>query len=114
MRIAALITLALLAAAVPAAADQAPVSPNSTTTFGALRPAPASDPYGRLFAAQQALKQAAAKASAPLAAAPKTRVVCGMTVIEVGPALDPKMGVTPPKDAGVRYTIRAIEPPICK
>ncbi len=44
---------------------------------------------------------------------PQPRVVCGMVVVPVTPAVDPKM-ITPPKnDPKVEYKIRAIEPRIC-
>ena len=36
-----------------------------------------------------------------------------MTMIEADPSFDQKMKVTPPKDPNVRYTIRAVDPPIC-
>ena len=36
-----------------------------------------------------------------------------MTIIEADPFFDQKMKVTPPKDAGVRYTIRAVDPALC-
>jgi hypothetical protein len=36
-----------------------------------------------------------------------------MTVIEADPSLDPKMGVTPPKETGLRHRIRGIEPTVC-
>ena len=36
-----------------------------------------------------------------------------MTIIEADPFFDQKMKVTPPKDPTVRYTIRAVDPPIC-
>jgi hypothetical protein len=47
-------------------------------------------------------------------AAPKRKNVCGMTIIEADPFFDQKMKVSPPKDPNVRYTIRAVEPSICK
>ena len=45
--------------------------------------------------------------------AQKRTVVCGMTIIEVDPFFDQKMKAAPPKDASVRYTIRAFDPPVC-
>ena len=73
-----------------------------------------SNPYAKLFDTRQALQQALQDKSASLTPAPKRRVVCGMTVIEVGPEVDPKMAITPPKDPKTRYTMRGVEPPICK
>ena len=99
MKTAALLSLMLLAAA-PALADQ-------------KAPTPRQNPYSRLFQAREMLKQALdEKRVQP--GTPKSRIVCGMTVIEVGPELDPKIAVTTPKDDKTRYTIRAVEPPICK
>ena len=46
-----------------------------------------------------------------LAAAPS--VVCGMTLIPADPKIDPKIRV-PSQDGRVRYTIRSVEPTICK
>jgi len=40
------------------------------------------------------------------------RVVCGMTIIPVDPAVDPGVHVTPP-DAGTEYTMRVLKLPIC-
>jgi len=43
------------------------------------------------------------------------RVVCGMVVVPVTPALDPKMLVAPKNDGKqIDYKIRVIEPRICK
>jgi hypothetical protein len=112
MRHAIVISSILLAGAVPASADQQTVDRSATARFGVLRPAQAN-PYGRLFEAREALKQATEQAAKNATPAPKKKIVCGMTVIEVGPALDPKMGVTPPQDDKVTYTIRAIDPPVC-
>ena len=113
MRHALLIALTLLAATIPADADQAAVTPQSTPRFGTLRAAQ-KDPYTRLFEVRDALTQAqqGAAKDAPKEA-PKRDVVCGLTIIEADPFFDQKMKVTPPKDPNVRYTIRAVEPSIC-
>ena len=103
------ISVTLLAGAVPVSADQAALNPSAAAQFGALRPQ-ASDPYSRLFEVRGALKQAQ---SALAKGAPKKTVVCGMTIIEADPFFDQKMKVTPPKDPNVRYTIRAVPPPVC-
>ena len=110
-----LIASVLLAGVVPISADQQRVpDPQSRARFGALRPAQPVDPYARLFQAPDDLKKALQEKSASLTPAPKKRIVCGMTVIEVGPDSDPKMGITPPKDPNTRYTMRGVEPPSCK
>lgn len=105
------IAVTVLAGAVTLSADQ-PVNPQANAKFGALRRTPPASPYEKLFELRGALNNAVEQ-SQP-APAPKSRVVCGMTVIEVDPAIDPKIGVTPPGDEKTRYTIRAVEPPICK
>ena len=113
MRKALLLSLVFVAGTLPAFADQAPQSPQSSTQLGGLRPERPGNPYARLFEAQEALKKALQEKTASFTTGPKTKIVCGMTVVEVSPALDPKMGVTPPKDEKTRYTIRAIDPPVC-
>jgi hypothetical protein len=45
-------------------------------------------------------------------AGPRTKVVCGMTLIIVGSELDPDMPKAPRKD-GVTYTMRRFPPPAC-
>jgi hypothetical protein len=110
MRHALFISLTLLASAIPLSADQPSAAPRSTALFGALRP-PQNGPYAKLFEAREALEQAQQQVAQ---AAPKRKNVCGMTIIEADPFFDQKMKVSPPKDPNVRYTIRAVEPSICK
>jgi hypothetical protein len=109
MRNAPFISLMLFAAAIPVKADQPTVTAQSTAQFGALRPAQ-KNPYAKLFEARDALKQALQQVAQD---APKSKTVCGMTIIEADPLFDAKMRVTPPKDANLRYTIRAVDPPVC-
>lgn len=112
MRNALFISMTLLAGSMPVSADQAAVNPQSPARFGALRAAQSSNPYSKLFEARGALKQAVQQ-ELTKAGSPKTRIVCGMTIIEADPSIDPKMAVAPPKDEKLRHTIRAIEPPMC-
>ena len=107
MRNALFISMTILAG--PVFADQPAPNPSPTAQFGAPRRAQ-KNPYASLFTVQDALKQAQQRL-AP--AAPNRTVVCGMTIIEADPYFDAKMRVTPPKDADVRYTIRAVDPAIC-
>jgi hypothetical protein len=111
MRNAAVVVL-MLVATVPAFGDQpaAQPTPQSKTRFGALRPADLSGPYSNLFKAQEELKQAVEEQASNAA---KRRVVCGMTIIEADPKIDPQMAFEVPKPPDVKYTIRAIDPPIC-
>lgn len=109
MRNALFISLTLLACAIPANADQPTSTPQSAAQFGARRPSQ-NNPYARLFDLREDLKQAQQDAAKDT---PKKHVVCGMTIIEADPFFDQKMKVTPPKDANVRYTIRAVDPAVC-
>ena len=104
------IAMALFAVAIPVSGEQTAGGPPPTAQPGPRRSQPAS-PYSRLFETQDLLKQAQAEAAKQ---PPKTTRVCGMTIIEADPFFDQKMKVTPPKDPNVRYTIRAVEPSICK
>ena len=112
MRKALFISSTVLASAIPVYADQPTITPQSTAQFGALRPSQ-TNPYASLFEAREALKQALQDATKNAPKAPKKSVVCGMTIIEADPFFDQKMKVTPPKDANVRYTIRAVDPAAC-
>ena len=110
----ALIVACFMAASAAAlSADQTPIAPAENAKLGALRQPGRANGYRGLFETREALGRALADQSGKPATAPKKTIVCGMTVIEVGPELDPKMGATPPKDDDVRYTIRAVPPPVC-
>lgn len=111
MRNARLVLAILLAVAGPATADQTALNPQSTARLGALRPVQSANPYSKLFEARGALAQAVQQELTK--AAPKRRIVCGMTIIEADPSIDPKMAVTAPTDEKLRYTMRAVEPPMC-
>jgi hypothetical protein len=99
------IALVTLAIAHPVFAQSPPAS-RATTRFGALRQE--GDPYRKLFAATPALKPSTAEAR------PAKKIVCGLTMIEGDPSIDPKMAKAFPKKDGVAHTIRSIEPPVCK
>lgn len=92
----ALFAMLTLIAAVPASAGQ--WTPNK------------ANPYRGLFTPQ---KPATLAAPATPTAATKPTVVCGMTIIPADPTIDPKMSVSPKRDDNLKYTIRAIDPPIC-
>jgi hypothetical protein len=102
MRKVLVIAIALLAGAVPLSAQQR------------LNPQAGKNPYAKLFETRDVVKLAVEQQRSRMEPTPRTRIVCGMTVVEVAPAIDPKMGVTPPKDEKTRYSIRAVEPPLCK
>jgi hypothetical protein len=89
---------------------------------GASAPPSAGDrvsrPYQKIFTAQkprtpEQLQEAAEILTSALNQQP--RVVCGMVVVPVTPAIDPKMlAQGRQKDRNVEYKIRVIEPRICK
>jgi hypothetical protein len=112
MRKAVLLSLTLMAGAIPGYAQQAQVTPQSNSELAALRQS--GNPYSKLFDTRHAVARALLEQAKSLTPAPKRTVVCGMTMIEAAPSTDPKMGVSPRKDEKTRFTIRAVEPPICK
>ena len=79
---------------------------------------PISRPYQRLFTTPEPEPGKTAQMQVP----PKVvmteinqqpRVVCGMVVVPVTPAVDPKMVAQSKNDANVDYKIRKIQPRIC-
>ena len=111
MRTALIVSMGLFIGVLPVSAGQASVNPQATSRLGALRPAQRANPYAKLFEAREALKQAVRSEAQKFE--PKSKVVCGMTIIEADPYFDQKMKVTPPKDGNVRYVIRAVDPAVC-
>src|SRR5690349_10391496 len=81
-------------------------TPGTTARFGALRPEN-PDPYRKLFVQPPPVAQRSAQAAA------KRKVVCGLTIIEGDTSIDSKFFVTKKSDT-VDYTLRKIEPPVCK
>jgi hypothetical protein len=100
----------LLLVTVPVFGEQATPEPQSTAPLGALRRTTPTDPYRKLFSAQQALKSALVEAQK---AQPKATIVCGMLIIPADPSIDPKIAVPLQKAPGVEFKIRAFEPPVC-
>ena len=71
-----------------------------------------SNPYGGLFQPAPLVKPAErSEAAQPSAAKPK--VVCGLTMHPADPSNDPKFAITPP-DRATKYTMRLIDPAVCK
>ena len=103
----------MAASAAALSADQTPIAPAANAKLGALRQPGRADVYRSLFETREALGRALQDQSRNAVTAPKRTIVCGMTVIEVGPELDPGMAAPTPKDDSVRYTIRAVPPPVC-
>lgn len=67
------------------------------------------DPYNKLFAPPRPSSTQAA----PSGSTGKPEIKCGMTVIQADPSIDPRMAITPPSD-GITFSIRAIEPTLCR
>ena len=111
MLIALMFLVAVIAGPMPVFADQAPVKPRAGTGLGSRRPAQAANPYARLFEPRGAVTRALpAKPASPDV---NRAGVCGTTIIEAPPFFDQQMKAAPPKDAGVRYLIRGVEPTTC-
>jgi len=69
------------------------------------------NPYSKLFTpARQPSIQAAS--ALPTGVAGKPEIKCGMTMIPADPSIDPLIAISPPN--GTRFTIRAIEPSVCR
>jgi hypothetical protein len=96
-----------------AAAPQLP--PTSTTTEAATPDKP-DRPFAQLFAAMPPDAEQPGTSRPPTPArrtsGPRTKVVCGMTLLLVGPDADAGMARPTPKD-GVTYTMRRYPPPMC-
>ncbi|MEO7271367.1 MAG: hypothetical protein ABIX28_14000 [Vicinamibacterales bacterium] len=45
---------------------------------------------------------------------PPARTVCGLTVWDIDPNIDPRMRLNPPQPPNVTYTIQKITPPVCQ
>ena len=72
-----------------------------------------ANPYQTLFQTRD-LKDVARMQQRNDAPSPsEPRIVCGMTIIPADPKIDPKMVIERPRD-DVRYTMRSIEPSVCK
>jgi hypothetical protein len=70
--------------------------------------------YGRLFKTSDLRTATPVRQhSAPRPETSQPRVVCGMTLIPIDPNVDPKIYVEP-RRGDMRYSIRAIPPPVCR
>lgn len=76
---------------------------------------PVSRPYQRLFTTPEPGKAVQVQESPDLLTRPnpQPRVVCGMVVVPVTSAIDPKMVAQSKNDPNVDYKIRMIKPRIC-
>jgi len=109
------LTAALVLTALPLTIS---ASQSGGTAAALVKPATTSkwtpakkNPYSKLFTpARQPSIQAAP--ALPAGVAGKPEIKCGMMMIPADPTIDPLIAVRPPD--GTRFTIRAIEPPICR
>jgi len=59
---------------------------------------------------QERLRDLARHTASPIK---QSRTVCGLTIWDIDPDLDPRMRLTPPQPPNVTYTIQKITPPLC-
>jgi hypothetical protein len=75
--------------------------------------APQKTPFSRLFMGPSAKAQPHPQGAREVTVRPNsTRVVCGMTVIQADPSVDPRIALQVPEN-GQRHAIRRIRPPVC-
>lgn len=109
-----ILTALFVLSSLPASASQPAAPPNAL-----VRPAATStwtpnkkNPYSGLFRSSRPQSSLAPPPS-PSGTTGKPEIKCGMTVIQADPSIDPRLAITPPSD-GTRFTMRAIEPTICR
>jgi hypothetical protein len=74
-----------------------------------------SNPYRGLFQPAPLVKPTEPTVVTPPVTPAKPEVVCGTTVITADPSIDPKFRfMIPGPDRPTKFTIRAIDPAICK
>lgn len=66
--------------------------------------------YEALFKARQGLT----RELPGLPHGPTRSIVCGLTIWNVDPDIDPRMRLSPPQPPDVTYAIRKITPPVCQ
>lgn len=86
--------------------------PNQTSSPS---PSPLYSPSKDLFAGlfSRRLRAPGVPSSAGASAPEKRQIVCGLVLIPVDPKIDPRMSVKP-REPGVEFTIKAIEPRVCR
>ena len=89
----------------PPAPDRAPASQLSQDSPPTKE---TKDPYARLFTELSAARQAVSTQGAG-----NTKVLCGLTLVEVDPNIDPKI-IVPAKPSDVDHKIRRISPTVCR
>ena len=119
-----------VAASLPASAvQQSPITPTDRESIGALEPSGAasdqavSKPVRQLFSLEptappdpfhfQDLVRDRDRFPQGSIQPQQPRTVCGLTIWDVDPDLDPRMRIAPPQPPSVTYAIRKITPPVC-
>lgn len=92
-----------------ASADQPHQLSPAPVTALLPRAATRPNPFAGLFTVPPVEPAASSPGDTPL----EPKVVCGTTLIPADPQVDPRFAAPRPQDAP-RYTIRAIEPPLCR
>jgi len=94
---------------IPPRIDRAPglfAAPDAANAAGRM----VKKAYEQLFQVQNDLTRVP-----PGAPGVKTRsVVCGLTIWNVDPDLDPRIRLRPPQPPNVTYAIRRVTPPVCQ
>ena len=91
------------------------VATQELSLLGPAKPVPPEKPdpaFSGLFSTQTPGDRQPRPAEPKRGASPRTKVVCGMTLLLVGPQTDPAMPKPSPKDH-VTYTMRRYPPPAC-
>jgi hypothetical protein len=101
----------------PAVPEPAGPAPITLTAEGLPATAVGTDAYKKLFTvSEDAMQKARTQAAAELqrhAARTQPRVVCGMTVIQADPEVDPKIVHRPAPSPTTTFHIKRIPPPAC-
>ena len=116
------ILAAVLIAAVAEVAPQASpaAQPGTRSVSPSLPSTTVAEPFSKLFGAPAGpaatqWRIIPGPRQEPQGKRPRTKVVCGMTLILVDPAdVDPKMPIPTPKPDGARFTMRNFPAPACK
>jgi hypothetical protein len=94
----------------PAAAETAPIRIAPDFSPGAKTDEPTKKAYEALFQ----VRQGRTRVPSDPAFVSRPRTVCGLTVWNIDPDLDPRIRLKPPQPPNVTYTIQKISPPVCQ
>jgi len=72
-----------------------------------------ANPYSRLFKPGLLASTPTAPARPSIGVTGQPEIKCGMTMIPIDPRIDPKMAIPAPPSS-TKFTIRAVEPTICR